>query len=471
MRQVADRLLFVALLACAIAGVAGAVLLAAHATVPDWLLPVAVVVAVVVPCDIDFDPGRRAPRHLVVGTVAILAVVAAVLAYGALATPSRHWDGAVAWDLKTAFLVQRPTLEQPFFRDGAVFCHSRDYPLLQPLLIALVQRWGLPGRLLFPLAYVVATAAVGLALVRRGVAGIPVLTATLAFGAVPNLISPTSGAFDSGYADGLLGAWITIAAAGLVARDRAWLALGTLLAILTKPEGLPYAGAFVAAAWLCADKALLRPAVVGFCVGAVVWLPLQHDLHTVGASSILLPVLVAVPLLGVVVVASDSWLRVRALDGWRRPLGAIALPLLLLALPLLPVLLGDRESSFGQYLSDPRRVVERLARLPAIVAGIAEFALLRGAFGLTWLLPPVAALCVRRAGARPASGPLGTLLVLLVPLWFAPFFLSPIADLDHHLRSTLPRLLIHATGAAWLFTVLQWDALWTLQRPRTAVVV
>jgi hypothetical protein len=88
-------------------------------------------------------------------TILIVLAVAglvAVVAHGALATESRHWDGVVAWDLKAKALAAEPTLEQPFFRDAAVYSHSRDYPLLQPLALALAERWGLPGRLLFPAA-------------------------------------------------------------------------------------------------------------------------------------------------------------------------------------------------------------------------------------------------------------------------------------------------------------------------------
>jgi hypothetical protein len=458
MHKVADRLVFVLLLTWASTGAVGYVWLLCHGTVPDWLLPVALAVAVLVPRSVDFDRGLRAPRWGRIAGACVVLSVAAMLAHGAVATPSRHWDGAVAWDLKATFLAYEPTLEQPFFRDGAVFCHSRDYPLLQPLLVALVERWGLAGRVWFPLAYLVAAATVWLALRRRGVAGGRALAGALAFALVPNLVNPTSGAFDSGYADGPLCAWITIAAAGLVARDRGWIVLGVLLTVFTKPEGLPYAGALVAAVWLRGDQALLRPAVIGLCLGAAVWLPLQHDLHTVGRSSILLPVLIIVPLLGTVIVGSDSFLRARALDQRRWWLAAVAIPVLLLALPLLPVLLGDHEGSFGQYLADPGRALARLARFPAVLGGVLEFTLLRGTFGLTWALPLLAAWLAKRAGGRAAGESLGTFLLLLVPLWFAPFFLSPIDDLGHHLRSTLPRLLVHATGAAWLFTIVQWDA-------------
>ena len=45
---------------------------------------------------------------------------------------------------------------------------------------------------------------------------------------------------------------------------------------------------------------------------------------------------------------------------------------------------------------------------------------------------------------------LGVWLVWLLPIWFATFAISTI-ELEDHLRSRMPRLLIHATGVAWVF--------------------
>ena len=50
----------------------------------------------------------------------------------------------------------------------------------------------------------------------------------------------------------------------------------------------------------------------------------------------------------------------------------------------------------------------------------------------------------RRAGSEV----LGVWLVWLLPIWIATFAISNI-ELQDHLRSRMPRLLIHATGVAW----------------------
>ena len=212
----------------------------------------------------------------------MLASTAAVLFFGADQTPSRHWDGAVAWDVKNALLATDLTLDQPVFRDPAILHHSRDYPLAQPLLVAMVERWTGAGRLVLPLAWVLACLAVFVGAARRGVAvGTAALTAA-AFGLTPALVGTNSGGVDSGYADFMLAAWATVAAAGCIGGDRRWIAVGIVMMAWTKPEGLPYSAAFIVAAWCCSDRSALFAACIGWAAGAAVLLPLQHELIWAG---------------------------------------------------------------------------------------------------------------------------------------------------------------------------------------------
>ncbi|MCB9885874.1 MAG: hypothetical protein H6838_10295 [Planctomycetes bacterium] len=462
-----DRALFALLLTLAMFGAGAIGCLLAHVAVPDWLLPACAVVAVLVPRRTTLPPASRsAPPRARIAAAATLAVLVAALAYGSLATASRHWDGAVAWDAKAQRLADAPTLEQPYFRDTNVFCHSRDYPLLQPVLIATIERSTGAGRLVFVLAFAIAVAALGLALLRRTGDERIALGATLAFALTPNLVNPTSGGFDSGYADGLLCACITVAAAGVIAGDRIWLALGLFLAVLTKPEGLPYGGAFVAAVWLVGDGGMLRAATVGWLAAATLQLSLQHDLATNGTERALPLLLIGCAVLGAAVLGSDRWLVRRAGDArLRTRLGLLMVALLLVVGPLLAACVGDVAGSFGAYLNAPSRLWSRLERLPAVLAGFGEFALWRGAFGLTWLLPPCLWLLTRRLPNDKARRVLGVAMLLFVAVWIAAFLLSPIEDLQHHLRSTLPRLLDHATGAAWLFSAACWHRLCAASQP------
>lgn len=461
-----DRALFVLLLALASFGAGAIGCLLAHIAVPDWLLPACAVIALLIPRrPLQPPAGSAAPRGARFAATAILAVLAGAIAYGSLATPSRHWDGAVAWDAKAARLADAPTLEQPYFRDANVFCHSRDYPLLQPLLLATVERTTGVGRIVFVLAFVITIAAVGLSLLRRTGDERIALVATLAVALTPNLVNPTSGAFDSGYADGLLCACITVAAAGAIAGDRSWLALGLFLAVLTKPEGLPYGGAIVAAVWLFGERGMLRAATGGWLAATTLQLSLQHDLATNGAANGLPLIAVGCAALGAGVLGSDRWLTRRNVTGHKRiRVGLLVVTLLLAAGPLLAACVGEVAGSFGAYLDTPSRLWSRLTRVPVVLAGFGEFALLRGAFGLTWLLPPCLWLLTRRLPRDPSQRVLGTSLLLSAVIWFTAFLLSPIEDLQHHLRSTLPRLLDHATGAAWLFSAVCWHRLATTPR-------
>jgi hypothetical protein len=462
--RLADRTLFATVAALALIGGAGLAVLAAHGTVADWLAPAGCIVAIAAAARRrpPVPHAAAAPRWLLAACALVLLAVAAALAFGAIATTSRHWDGAVAWDVKAGFLAANPTLEQPFFRASGVYNHSRDYPLLQPLWIALAERAGLPGRAVLPVAYGVLILAVACGLRRAGVHGGRALLATLACGLTPLLVTPTSGAVDSGYGDAWLAASIAVAACGVAVRDPALLALGTFVCVQQKPEGIPYAGALVAAVWWRGDSASLRAAVLGWLTGAALALALQHDLHTAGTGSIALPTLLAVSALGSLVLGTDRWLARRGAGTTARlRLLLVALPACLLALPLVPVMVDDAGGTYAAYLGEPSRALARLARVPEVLLGLLVFALLRGAFGLTFVVPIVAAVALRRRRVADPAPALSAWLVLASPLLLAPFLLSAIDDLDHHLRSTLPRLLLHWTGAVWLWAGTAWNAIAT----------
>jgi hypothetical protein len=257
-----------------------------------------------------------------------------------------------------------------------VYCHSRDYPLLQPLLMALFERALDCGRALFPLAFLLTASVIGLALRRR-----------------------TS-------------------------------ALAALLA------------------------------TVGWLVGYALQLSLQHDLHTFGASAAWPPTLATAIAMAALLLASDRWLGTCSSGRRRRRwIAILGLPTMLIAGPLLMLMLTDNPGTFATYLSDPGRALSRITRIPSILIGAANHAIARGAFGLTWLLPPVLWWLARRRPACATSQLIGGICLLFGAIWLLPFLLSPIPDLTHHLRSTLPRLLDHGTGVAWLLTALLWHRL------------
>lgn len=457
-----DRALAVVLLTLALAGGGGVVFLLCHSQVPDWWLPASLAAAVAAAFVPRRAPhaGTAAPRWLLWGGIVVFAVLATMLAYGALATPSRHWDGAAAWDVRARWLTAAPTLEQPFFRDLGVYSHSRDYPLLQPLLLALTERLGLSGRLWFVLAFLVAASAVGLAVWRRTANGAAAWLAALAFAVTPNLVNPTAGGFDSGYADGLLCACLSVAAAGIVASHGAWLLLGTFLCVLCKPEGLPYGAALVASLWLAGNTTLLRCALAGWLGGALLQVPLQRDLLSAGAASGFWVTALVVVAIAAVTLGSDRLLERRgATTTARLGLGLCAATVALIFAIVLFGAYGDAHSSFGNYLAQPSRLWSGLDKAPTIARGALHHGVLRGAFGLTWVLAAWSWFVLRKGEQDVGTRALTWLLVLLPAIWIAPFLLSPFDDLQHHLRSTLPRVLDHGVGAAWLAIAVAWSRL------------
>jgi hypothetical protein len=450
------RWLLGALVAATVAGVGGTLWLLAGATVPDALLPLAAVAGgATVWCRRASAavPGAPAPRWLTLAVIALLLAAGALLAHGTLATPARHWDGAVAWELKARVLAAAPTLAQPYFRDPQVYCHSRDYPLLQPLLAALLLRWHVPGGVLFPLAYLVLAAAIGAAARAGGVDGRRTILCVAAAAVTPMWLSPTSGGFDSGYGDALLAAWLGCAAWGVATANAPALGCSLVLTILQKPEGLPYAGLAVAALWLHGDARLLRSATLATAAGGALLVALQHDLRTCGGAS-RLPAAGAVAFGGAgLVLGLDRWLRRR--EAGRRARLAALLGGLPLAALLLATAAGGEHGLLGSHLADPMRPWQRLDRLPRIATAIADWAVGRGAFGLTFVVPVVVTVALWHTRTAARAPALRTWLLLAVPLWCTPFLTSPLDELDRHLRATLPRVLLHWTGVVWLWSALQ----------------
>lgn len=462
---IAERLVLGGLAGLAAFGIAAMLLLLAGATLPDWLLPAALTVGLLLPWrGADLVAGAPAPPALGGGIVLLLAAVLVALVIGALGSPTRHWDGAVAWEVKAGYLAAAPTLEQPYFRDPAVFVHSRDYPLLQPLLLAGGDRLlgqG-AGRLVLPLLYLLAVLLVGVALRRGGQGGTVAWLGAAAFGLTPILVNPTSGGADSGYADAFVLTCVTAAAAGLWLRDARLLGLGLLLGVLVKPEGLIYGALTVVLLWCLGERRLLAAAVGGWLLAALVWLPLQRDLQGFGqggGKALLAGGVLA--LAGLILAADWCAHRMRLGRRGRTVAALLLLPVLALALPLLIVAGGNEGGTMGLYLADPGRMLRRLARLPAVVAGMTEYGLLRGGFALALWLPLLTGLLLRWRRLPLPAGRLVALLGLGLLALLTPFLFSPEEDLRHHLRSSMPRLLLHWLGAAVLLGAIQARALWT----------
>ncbi|GAB4136309.1 MAG: hypothetical protein Fur0037_00710 [Planctomycetota bacterium] len=456
--RVSGRFSLALLTAMAVFGAFSHALLLAHGKVPDWLLPAAFgASALLLVRRKEASSGRPeaegepAPRWLAWVALLLLSAAFLALAYGALATPSRHWDGAVTWDVKAYWLARDPTIEQPYFRDGTVYVHSRDYPLLQPLCIAMGERLCGGGRLFFPLLFALFCSLLshGLSRVCSGALRL-VLLAGAAL--TPILVNPTSGGFDSGYGDALLLVAVTSMAVGFASKDGRFSFLGALLAVLAKPEGLAYGGAAVAAAFCAGPSRLLLASAGGFFGGALLWLPLQKDLMSLGRES---GMGVAAPVLAALFAAVTSldhlaerpWFGRRGRTLW----ALILLPLLLLALPALVLALGNENGTVAFYFGDLARPWRRLDRLPAIAWGLLHYGLLRGGFGLMFWLAAAAFWLALRRRALPEPKGLPLFLSAGLAMLLFPFLLSGEQDLAHHLRSSAPRLELHWIGCAALF--------------------
>ncbi|MCR9248219.1 MAG: hypothetical protein NXI31_24580 [bacterium] len=406
---------------------------------------------------------RTRTRAIVALTILVITGTTWILALGATDTPSRFWDGLVTWDVRAKFLTLTPTLEQGYFRDPAVYAHSRDYPVLQPLLIALGNRTlgGEFGRLLFPLLYLLSTATIASTLLRARVRTEIATLAALAFAITPMLVNPTSGGADSGYGELFLTTAMLGAGAGILTRQPIQLAASLVLVVAAKPEGLLYALLPATVAFAHGDRRLCYAGVLGWTIGALAWLPVQYDLNHFGATP---PAMLWFGICGVATLALGlvhGCERLGVTPRTRQRCVLVGAPLALLALPLLAGVLGSLGGTLTTYFGESDRAWERLPRLFSVLLGLADHALIRLRFVFAyWAVLLAAMMLWLRRRERPTANALGALLVLGAVTTFVPFLLSPEDDLEHHLRSTMSRLLLHWLGIAWLFVGWALNSAW-----------
>lgn len=460
--MIAQRCVDASLVALTVFGIASHASLATAGVVSVAWLGIALV------CGIAFALRRAAtepvatdetcPRWLTITAWCVLGVVFVVLCYGAVATPARHWDGTTSWSLRAHVLADAPTLRQPFFEQVAVYGHSREYPLLQPLLQGMLDRCVRgAGGLVLPAMFGLLLAACASTWRASGVDRVRRTWLTLAAALTPMWIAPTSGAVDSGFAEVSLAASVTCVLAG-VARDRAlWIATGTFLAVLTKPEGIAYPLALALACWWLGSRRQLVALLMGHACGVVVWIPIYLKLSFSTVAPWTVPA--ATVTLAAVVIGCRY-----ASDRMGRPQFARCVVLVVgcgLAL-VTPLALRDHVASvdgvLGVYLRGSVDALHRLGEVPAIVAGLLGEMVHVRKFGLTFVIVIALALAPRRwIGSCPAR-PLAVALGFGLLFETVPFLLSN-EELAHHLRSSADRLLLHWTGGAWLLTGLWWQSM------------
>jgi hypothetical protein len=459
-------------LGLALAALAAHVLLLAGGAVPTWLpLPLLLVGLFLTPRaplpEVAASSSAIAPtlsprvtRAIGITLVAVTASITAALVIGAVSTPSRFWDGVVAWDVRTMFLTEQPTLEQPYFRSTTIYAHSRDYPLLQPLLVALGNRalGGNGGRLLFPLLYVLTVATVWSALRRAGVRTAIAAACAAGFAVTPMLVNTTSGGADSGYGELLMASAVLAMANGIVNRLPVQVAAGVVLALFSKPEGLLYGLLPLAVAFVTSDRRLFGTTLAAWLAAAALLLPIQYGLNhggaVAGAGMWVALASFGVVLLVVQLVAE----RCRFTARGRLLAVALVVPIGIVALPLFAGIVEAVGGTLREYLGDQQRCWQRLPRVFPVLAGMAEHALFRLRFELVWwCVLVVAVVRYRHRDARErAVSPTAVLLSLGLASIVIAFLLSPEDDLGHHLRSTMSRLLLHWLGVAWLFVGIEW---------------
>lgn len=422
------------------------------AGIPDWWLPVAFGLGMTFASRVNIQGDLPAPRWARATAWLVVCGAFVMLWHGALSTPSRHWDGAASFDAKVFWLESSPTLQQPFFATEGVFHHSPDYPLLLPMLVAMVERLAPEfGRVVLPLVYMLLIGVVSVALQRRQITPLLRVATTAAVAVTPALLTPGGGAVDSGYGECILLLATTTTAAGLLNRHGLWFALGITLMLAAKPEGQAYALIALAVAFARFERSLLLLGTVALTVTAFVWEPVRAALlHRAPSFYMTLPVVIAAfASLHLSVVKLAPHLDTRR----NRWLMLAAIPILgLLAVQWLGPMFAEGSSTMAVYMRQADDALAGLANLPAYFAGVFEFGISRMRLGTTLLMPFAVLAVAKYSGIKLDDRSVSLFAVLGVTATAIPFVLSPEPNLEDHIRSSLPRLLLHWVGPIWLLS-------------------
>lgn len=433
---------------------AGACFWIRGAGVPDWWLPSAFAAGFCLTARTSVVDRTASPCWSRWLAWVVVATVFAALLFGALATPSRHWDGAATFDPKIFWLEDSPTLAQPFFATRGVFNHSPDYPLLLPMLIAMVERL-VPelGRVVLPMIYLLLCGVVASALQRRAIAPLLGTAITVAVAVTPAMLTPGGGAVDSGYAECLLLLATTTVAAGLLNRRLLWFVIGIVLLIAAKPEGQAYALVALAVTYARFEGRLLVYGIAALLIACTIWEPVQAALLLSDPEPWLtIPLVVIVGFSSLRFVIKRFAPRFDASERRRWAL-VLALPVIGLAvLPCIAPLFAEGDGAVAIYMRQAEFVYIGLANLPHYFAKLFELGITSMKFGVTFLLPIACCLVAWRRGIKLADRSVTAFVLIGLATSALPFVLTPEPDLGHHLRSSLSRLLLHWLGPFWLLS-------------------
>jgi hypothetical protein len=346
----------------------------------------------------------------------LIAVECAALFVAGLRTPL-GFDGVFNFEMKASLMFFNPAHSLPveYIGDSSRNWSHPQYPLMVPFGELWIYSWlgrvdHAAAKVLFPLFYFSLVALVCGAV--RRVAG---LRPALATGAILGLMPPLTlipGAA-SGYAD------VPLAAAMAGAVSFTWLALRTGARDAALLAGIMSA----IAAWTKSEGIVLA--------GAVGLLALIFRYVSVRAAGCSLSVAAASAPLVVPVVALAPWLALQRSYG---------IP----AADFLPLTIAN--------------AVDNLHRVPIISELVVRELVRPGHWGFLWPAWCIAVLLVITHRHRLPSDLflIGAVAIPLV-LYAVPFMFSSWTDVDQHVRSALPRLLVPlAPIALWLTTATFW---------------
>ncbi|MCB9882762.1 MAG: hypothetical protein H6832_11600 [Planctomycetes bacterium] len=424
-------------------------------------------IAAVVPFVLAFLARRRSPhregrrastaeKRMLLGCLALAVIVLVPIGIALITTGPREWDGRVAWELR-AVRLSTGGYFQPFFTEIGVYSPAREYPLLQPLVLADLSRIvGLEtARFVFPALFVVLVVGI-FGTLERGLGRPVAILMAASFFVLPGFIGTGAGNIDSGYGElivalFLCGVGSALAGAPGSSRTTRWQTALFCVSVaglpMLKPEGTAYAWLALIAGIHALPKhgVVLGSVFTGISCGLVA----AVRAHAIPMQAERIVLVACAPLVVILMRAAlDSVPAARR--ALRTVIVAGTVGLLIAATLMLVTVSGSMDAVVDGGFA---RVASRLRDLPRMLLGSVAVAFDVRKFALLWGLTALA--LASRSRTADGQRALGAFVVLGLVAAFASLFLVPENDLDHELVSRFDRLLLQWTAPAWVFVGLR----------------
>ena len=384
----------------------------------------------------------------------ILSLIVIALSIGCIKGSGSLPDYFFSWQLKAIALGSPATLEKPYFRAPNVVSNIKDYPILQPLILASsFDLLGIKyGTLIFPIIYLIM---VWVAYNNFRKAGLSIIAShimMLSLATTPMLISPGCGSVDSGYGDFFFTFSLTIIGAGLITQSWWLLFWGSLILPLIKPEGMIYGIILWLSLLFFGRKKEYISGSLGFGLGLCLWVPIWFSLTEINHKLVLYKFIIFIGIIFIIGYVFKSFILLLNLNKTKQwILFIVILGIGFTAVIILKNAFSNSHSALIEYfVLRLDNIFKNIYLLPkALHYWIFYFSFIRK-YSFLYIIIAFLLLMPKKIAGECPSYALCSFLIILSITSILPFLALPTHHVDLHLRSRMDRLFLHWAGAGWM---------------------